>query len=369
MKKRTGFTLIELLVVVAIIALLIAILLPSLQKAREQAKQLNCSANLKGIGEACQTYATNNREVYPTADHRRNPDPEGDPIIEYVGAVGGLDDAGYPSAEPQRDVQSSTDVTGGTDHLSTTRSLYLLVRTGVVEAKTFVCPSSEDRTDPSLDTTRYFDFIGFGAVSYGYQIPYDKSNPSKPTPDDHPKKPFLADRGPWTERDTANLATDPFSSEDPNLGDYYNDRIVTFQQQLWSKMTEFDPATGRYKQVNSPVDDWKPLNSPNHGGPANGAGQSVLYPDLHADFVRTPLAGVDYDNIYTQMGGRSGASYSNASLSGASGQFTGWLIWGNEPPGTGQGAQDTTIAYFPGLHSLDPNTDDVHSDTDTLIYP
>lgn len=54
---KPGFTLIELLVVVSIIALLIAILLPSLKRAREQAKAAVCSANLKGIATASATYA------------------------------------------------------------------------------------------------------------------------------------------------------------------------------------------------------------------------------------------------------------------------------------------------------------------------
>jgi len=60
-----AFTLIELLVVVAIIALLISILMPSLNRAREQAKTVKCIANLKQIGEVMHMYFNEYRDWFP----------------------------------------------------------------------------------------------------------------------------------------------------------------------------------------------------------------------------------------------------------------------------------------------------------------
>ena len=106
MKKR-GFTLIELLVVIAIIALLLSVLLPSLKRAKEKARAIQCKANLKSQHVAMKLYLGDNDSLYPWSYeyivdgnpgggvpaldpidcqwHNRNIDPSFNP--EYAGAI------------------------------------------------------------------------------------------------------------------------------------------------------------------------------------------------------------------------------------------------------------------------------------------
>ncbi|QDT33787.1 DUF1559 family PulG-like putative transporter [Thalassoglobus polymorphus] len=64
-RRRSGFTLIELLVVISIIATLAALILPGVQQARATARRTQCLNNMRNVGIAMQSYATDNRGKLP----------------------------------------------------------------------------------------------------------------------------------------------------------------------------------------------------------------------------------------------------------------------------------------------------------------
>jgi prepilin-type N-terminal cleavage/methylation domain-containing protein len=301
-KKWRGFTLIELLVVVAIIALLISILLPSLSRARELSKRVVCRANLRGIGQSCKIYANENEEAWPVPafDETLTGTDYSTEGVRYLTQLGETADA---TEAPDRTQLS--DNAGLGVAMSPTRGFWMLVRTGDMVPKGFVCPSSGDQADDTEEINLYYDFKAANRISYGYQVPF----------------------GPFDTRPSENVDARMAMAADRSPGPVGID--------------------GADIDQNSPQQQWRRYNSGNHGGAGSGEGQAVLFADGHVDFEATPIVGVDFDNIYTVM-------TLNAEIEGR--------ILGAAP---GDGAPNNNP--FPGQQTF--TTGISYSTTDTLLWP
>ena len=94
---RSAFTLVELLVVISIIALLVSMLMPSLAKAKDLARGVKCSVNMRNIGLGVLVYAQENNNYLPRASMTASMKPPKEPfqvrpwgeaIVPYLGHGG-----------------------------------------------------------------------------------------------------------------------------------------------------------------------------------------------------------------------------------------------------------------------------------------
>jgi prepilin-type N-terminal cleavage/methylation domain-containing protein/prepilin-type processing-associated H-X9-DG protein len=144
-ESPSGFTLVELLVVITIIGILIALLLPAVQAAREAARRMQCSNNLKQTCLGLQLYHEQKGLFPPGCSHMGTTDPTPGPFVTWQGYT-----LPFLEAEAVSRLYDPNQLYSGTTAL--------VMRTKIV---TYSCPSDDAQREGRIDKERNADYIGF----------------------------------------------------------------------------------------------------------------------------------------------------------------------------------------------------------------
>jgi prepilin-type N-terminal cleavage/methylation domain-containing protein len=161
---RSGFTLVELLVVIAIIGVLVGLLLPAVQAAREAARRMQCSNNLKQLGLAVLNHESTYKKMPPSlfVNLGLPPGGSGQPGFPYPGIVHSWAPPLLPYIEQTQVFNlydqkfpwfSSSAIVPGTPNNQ------LALQTKIA---TFLCPSTPGGSDRTVS----------GTFNFGAPFPY-----------------------------------------------------------------------------------------------------------------------------------------------------------------------------------------------------
>jgi len=141
-QRNKGFTLVELLVVIAIIGILVSLTLPAVQSAREAARRMQCSNNMKQIGLAMHNYHEAHKTFppawllgYDPSGPVVNVQSWGVQILPYIEQSNIADEYDYKAPAILPPI--------GTNPASVARNIELIQ----TFLPTFVCPSAAHRGD------------------------------------------------------------------------------------------------------------------------------------------------------------------------------------------------------------------------------
>ena len=147
-KGKSGFTLIELLVVIAIIGVLVGLLLPAVQQAREAARRISCSSNVRQLGVAMHSYMSANKKF---------PCQKVDDDTRYAASVAGSWTPGGKALWWFGEVDYTTDSNGTLDVAAGPLQPYFESNASVLQ-----CPNF---SESMLEEVKFGDRI---ASAFGY---------------------------------------------------------------------------------------------------------------------------------------------------------------------------------------------------------
>lgn len=285
--KRSALTARDVLIAIAVVFLLMLLLEAALRRARTLSMHAICASNLRGLAVGMRFYAQENADSWPrhyfeAARQLDRPEYHG---VRWVGSMG---------SDQELRISEATSPTRGASRSHPSRSMFLLMIGGQATPQQFRCPTSGDIWDdlrnygpdsaigaemPATPGVNRFDFAGYASLSYGTRLPYGLRDDRFVATRAAPSEVLMADKGPAFVAGAAGLAgsrtvRDALIAPDP---------FAPF----------FALSEERLKRMGNAA--WQKLNSRNHVG----EGQNVAFVDGHVSFERTPLVGVDGDNIYS----------------------------------------------------------------------